>query len=90
MIDLDSIIKDGNVLVYFYADWCARCKVLSKEIDKLKNISIFKVDVDKNRNLCKKYGVMSVPTLIYFKKDGTYTSKNGLLSYDELLSFIKK
>ena len=49
-----------------------------------------KIDIDENLELCKRFGVMSVPTLIYFKKDGTYTMNIGYMSSDEILNFIQK
>ena len=89
MNEFDKKIEKGNVLVYFYADWCGKCKMVSLELDKL-DLNIVKVDVDKNRNICKKYGVMSIPTLMFFKKDGSYDSLNGLVSREEIINLIKK
>lgn len=90
MTEFDKIIKKGNVLVYFYADWCGKCKMLNKELDMLNDIDIIKIDVDKNRGICKKYGVMSVPTLIYFKNIDEYKMTNGFMSSEEIQKFIKK
>lgn len=90
MSEFDKIIEKGNVLVYFYADWCGKCKILNKELDKLNNLNIFKVDADKNRDICKKYGVMSLPTLIYFKNKDQYKKSNGFMSSEEIMNLIKK
>ena len=90
MTEFDKIIKKGNVLVYFYADWCGKCKMLNKELDKINDIDLIKIDVDKNRDICKKYGVMSVPTLIYFKNIDEYKMTNGFMSSEKIQKFIKK
>ncbi|MBR3230198.1 MAG: thioredoxin family protein [Bacilli bacterium] len=90
MSEFDKIIKKGNVLVYFYADWCGKCKMLNNEFDKLNDIDIIKIDVDKNRDICKQYGVMSVPTLIYFKNVDEYKITSGFISIEEIQEFIKK
>lgn len=90
MSEFDKIIKKGNILAYFYADWCGKCKMLNKELDKLNDIDIFRVDADNNRDICKKYGVMSVPTLIYFKNVDEYKMTNGFMSHEEIQEFIKK
>lgn len=89
MNDFEKKISSGDVLVYFYADWCGKCKVVSLELEKI-DCNIVKVDADKNRDICKRYGVMSLPTLIYFKKDGSYKIKSGLLCVEEIVDFIKK
>ncbi len=88
--DFDKIISRGDILVFFHANWCGKCKIVSLELEKLNNINILKVDADKNRDICKKYGVMSLPTLIYFKKDGSYKTNTGLISYEEIISLTKK
>ena len=90
MNELNKLIKKGNVLVYFYADWCSKCKILSLELAKIDDLNIVKVDADKNRNICKKYGVMSLPTLIYFKKNGTYNKVSGLINIEEIINLTKK
>ena len=90
MNEFDKIIEKGNVLVYFYADWCGKCKMLNKELEKLDELNIFKVDADRNRDICKKYGVMSLPTLIYFKYSDDYKKSSCFMSSEEIMNFIKK
>lgn len=87
---LDELIKNGDVLVYFYADWCSKCKMVSLELEKLNNLNIVKVNADDSREICKKYLVMSLPTLIYFKKDGSYNSLTGLVNSEDVLNLTKK
>lgn len=89
--NFDSIISKGDVLVDFFATWCGPCKMLAPELEEIKDkVQIMKIDIDENLELCKRFGVMSVPTLIYFKKDGTYTMNIGYMSSDEILNFIQK
>ena len=88
--DFEKKISSGNILVYFYADWCGKCKMISLELKKIDNLNIVNINVDDCREICKKYLVMSVPTLIYFKKDGSYNSISGLVSSEEILDLIKK
>ena len=66
--DFNEIIKN-KVLVDFYADWCGPCKMLAMEIEKAASeidIDIVKVNVDDEEDIARKYGVMSIPTLILF------------------------
>ena len=64
---------DKPVLVDFFAEWCGPCKMAAPIIDGLADeyagkAVIAKVDVDANRDLAAKYGVMSIPTVMVFKK----------------------
>ena len=63
---------EGTVLVDFYADWCGPCKMMSPVIDKLAEeyegkIKVGKVNVDECGDLAQKYGIMSIPNMIFFK-----------------------
>ncbi len=69
----EALKPDLPVFVYFSADWCGPCKMASLVIEELVKeyqgkIKIGKLDVDKNPQTAQKYGVMSIPTVIIFKK----------------------
>lgn len=70
--EFDGIIKDGVVLVDFFATWCGPCKMLAPVLEELSEAyegkaTIIKVDVDAEQALAGQYGVMSIPTMILFK-----------------------
>jgi len=63
---------DTPVLVDFWAEWCAPCKMVAPVLDDLANeydgkIKFTKVDVDSNPQTAMKYGIRSIPTLLVFK-----------------------
>lgn len=89
--NFEQLISDGEVLVDFFATWCGPCKMLAPELEEIKDkIKIVKIDIDKNPNLCKKYGVMSVPTLIHFKTPSEYTTNVGYMPKENILNWLGK
>jgi len=86
-------IREGLILVDFYASWCGPCKMMHPVIEKIENkykdIKVIKVDVDQHEDLAREYGVMSIPTLC-FMKDGKIIEKNiGFTPEEELERWIQ-
>jgi thioredoxin 1 len=87
-----AVIKsDVPVLVDFYADWCAPCKTQTPILNELSGayegrIKFAKVDidVDGNKELATKYGVLSVPTLILFSNGEIKDTMVGVTSKKKL------
>lgn len=86
---IEKKIEKGNVIIDFYAIWCPPCAVLASNLekfDKIKktNLTIFKVDIDQERELMKRYGVKSIPTLLYIKDGKVLAMKRGKKSVEQL------
>ncbi len=89
--NFEDLISKGNVLVDFYATWCGPCKMLAPELEQIKDkVQIIKINIDENLELCKRFGVMSVPTLIYFKTSNDFKTNIGFMPKEEILNFIEK
>ncbi len=89
--DFNEIIKN-KVLVDFYADWCGPCKMLAMEIEKAASeidIDIVKVNVDEEEDIARKYGVMSIPTLILFENGQELKKTIGFMPKDKIKEFIE-
>lgn len=89
--DFNEIIKN-KVLVDFYADWCGPCKMLAMEIEKAASeidIDIVKVNVDDEEDIARRYGVMSIPTLILFENGQELKKTIGFMSKDKIKEFIE-
>ncbi|MBQ3511779.1 MAG: thioredoxin [Bacilli bacterium] len=91
--EFEEIIKNEKVLVDFYATWCGPCQLLSPILEELekenKELTIVKIDVDKNENLARKHGVMSIPTIEIYNKGNLVNKQVGLLSKEELEDLLK-
>ena len=85
----DDLIKDIAV-VDFYATWCGPCKMFGpvfEEVSNESNINFVKVDVDKENDIARRYGVMTIPTVILFK-NGEEVKRNIGYMIDSFDSFI--
>ena len=91
--DFKTIIKEGKWIVDFYAEWCGPCKMqgpILEEFSKTTDISVKKINVDSNPDIARRYGVMSIPTLILFENGKEVKKTVGLLNLDELKeTFLK-
>jgi thioredoxin 1 len=64
-------LKDNKVvLVDFWAAWCGPCRMLGPVMDDVENLfpnNVGKVNVDEEKDLAAKYGIRSLPTVVFFK-----------------------
>ncbi len=83
------------VLVDFSAEWCGPCKMMGPILKQLKdsmgeNITILKVDVDRNQVLSARYNIRNVPTLKLFKNGKELWSGAGVRQAQELKQLISQ
>lgn len=77
------------VLVDFYADWCGPCKMLAPVIETLATelegkVKVGKLNVDNAPDTAQKYGIMSIPTLLYFKNGEIVNKTIGVVAKSEI------
>ena len=95
MDNFEDKIKGKNVIIDFYAPWCPPCKIVANnlenfDVSKPDNVQIYKVNVDDELTLAKKYGVSKLPTLVYFKNGKPVNDYVGVLSVAELTATSKE
>jgi thioredoxin 1 len=84
----------GLVLVDFWAEWCGPCKMIAPVLEQVAGenvgkIAIRKLDVDDNPNTARRYGVMSIPTMILFKDGAPVERLMGYMPKERLMNKIK-
>lgn len=89
-----EILKsDKTVLIDFYADWCAPCKMLSPIIEQVaeenNDIKVVKINVDELQDIAIKYEVMSIPTLVVIKNGQEVNRSIGFVSKSQILELVK-
>ena len=88
-----ELIKEGTVLVDFFATWCGPCKMLSPVLEQLSeevDTLILKVDVDEVGAVAAQFGIQAVPTLMLFKNGQRVDVRMGYQNKNQLLAFINQ
>lgn len=91
----EVISSDKLVLVDLYATWCGPCKALAPILEDLEKkydgkVKAVKINVDEEESLAVKLGVISVPTVVFYKNGKTVASFVGVRSTSEIGKIIEK
>ena len=88
----DFIVKSELSVVDFYATWCPPCKMLAPIMEEIgeqaKDFQVAKIDIDQAIEVANEYGVMSIPTLIFFKDGKEIQRLVGFRNKDEIMQEI--
>lgn len=81
------------VLVDYWADWCAPCKMIAPVLDEIADeyhgkLQVAKLNIDENSETPPRYGIRGIPTLILFKEGEVEATKVGAISKSQLTAFI--
>ena len=88
--------SDKLIMIDFKAEWCGPCKMLDRTtwiddevIDSVKEKAVaVKIDVDQHSDLASKYGIRSLPTIIFTNADGEEVSR--FIGYRDAEGFLKE
>jgi len=93
--NFDSLLSEKEVVVVdFWAPWCGPCRTLGPIVESVneantdETVAIVKVNVDEEGDLAKKFGIRSIPTMIYFKAGVEIRKTSGVKSKTDIESII--
>lgn len=86
-------LGDKPAIIDFYADWCKPCKLVEEPLEELAKeyegkIYVYKVNVDKHKDLAKEIGISSIPTIIFAPIGQDPQILMGAKSKEELKKYI--
>ncbi len=87
----DVLENSLPVIVDFWADWCAPCKMVAPFLEQIAEeydgrAVVCKVDVDENQSLAQKYSIQSIPTILFMKDGEVKDQVVGALPKEQLSS----
>ena len=89
--NFEELIKNKKVVVDFYATWCGPCKMFGPVFEKVSNessITFIKIDVDAHEDIARKYGIMSIPTVVLLNNGEVEKKHMGFMTEDEIKKFM--
>jgi thioredoxin 1 len=91
--ETEVVQSDQLVVVDFWAEWCQPCLMLAPQLDKVASkfsgkLKVVKCNIDENQDVAMKYGVRSIPNLIFFRNGQIVNQAVGYMNESQLSSKV--
>lgn len=90
--EAEVLKAEGTVLLDFWASWCGPCRMLSPLVDEVgeehADVKIGKINIDEETELAQQFNIMSIPTLMVFKKGEKVKESVGLIPKEEIEALL--
>jgi len=88
----EVINSDRPVLLDFWASWCGPCRMLSPIVDEVaeerSDVKVGKINVDEESELARRFGVMTIPTLVVMDKGKVLSQSVGVRPKQQILNML--
>jgi len=94
--EFDSLLSSESLLVVdCTATWCGPCKLVAPLMDQLAEdygdrIKVFKLDLDSNKSVAKRFGIRSIPAVMVFKQGEVMETLIGVKPYEEFKAAVER
>jgi len=91
----DEFVKEGNVLIDFYADWCMPCVMMGPIVEEVEKkfegkLKVGKFDIEDGREIAQRFNVMSIPNFVLLKDGKVVTNFVGAMSEEDFIEKLEK
>lgn len=93
--EFENQTKKGVTVIDFFATWCGPCRMMAPIFESVGQkmsgkANFVKVDVDESEDLARKFGVMSIPTMVILKDGNMIAKRVGLMQADALEQWVNE